>query len=75
MITWNVSAQFLRHMNVAKVNIPLHNFINGFKIVESKIENDSLVLQFAHKDHCLYQVDVMPKKISSEVKPRHHEIE
>ena len=64
MITWNVTAQFLRHMNIAKVNIPLHSFISGFKIVESKIENDSLVLQFAHKDHFLYkEPDTIPKNV------------
>jgi hypothetical protein len=74
MITWNVTAQFLRHMNIAKVNIPLHSFINGFKIVESKIENDSLVLQFIHKDHYLYK-EPDTSKMPPHVKPRHHEIE
>lgn len=74
MITWNVSAQFLRHMNLANVKIPLHSFIKGFKIIESKIENDTLILQFAHKDHCLYK-EPDTSQVSSHIKPRHHEIE
>lgn len=73
MITWSVSAQFLRHFNLAKVEIPLHNFLKGFKILESKIENDTLILQFASKDHFLNQPE--SHKIASNVKPRHHEIE
>jgi hypothetical protein len=80
MITWNVTAQFLRHINIAKVEIPLHRFLNGFKILESRIENDTLILQFAHKEHYLHQdvaqhVVSKTNKIASEVKPRHHEIE
>lgn len=80
MITWNVSAQFLRHMNIAKVEIPLHSFLNGFKILDSRLENDTLILQFAHKEHYLNQNIAQDsasntKKISSNIKPRHHEIE
>jgi hypothetical protein len=51
MITWNVTASFFRHCNLANVKIPLHQFLNDFKILETKIENDSLILQFAQKNH------------------------
>ena len=54
MITWSISAQFLRHMNIAEVKIPLHMFINGFKIIESQIKNDTLIVSFVHKNHVLH---------------------
>ncbi len=61
MITWNVTASFLKHCNLANVRIPLHNFLNDFKILDAKIENDSLVLQFAEKNHFLCDKIVVSK--------------
>jgi hypothetical protein len=76
MITWNVSAQFLRHINLAKVEIPLHSFLNGFRILESKIENDTLILQFASKDHFfVLDKEANRSKMSADIKTSHHEIE
>ena len=54
MIAWSISAQFLRHMNIAEVKIPLHSFLNGFKILESQIKDDTLILSFVHKTHVLH---------------------
>lgn len=67
MITWNVTAQFYRHMNLANVKIPLHCFLNDFKILESKIENDMLVLGFAHKEHFLNKSLMIVKPSYKEV--------
>lgn len=53
MIVWPVTAQFYRHINLASVRIPLHSFLDNFKIVSSNIENDTLVLGFAHDSHFL----------------------
>lgn len=76
MITWNVTAQFLRHINIAKVEIPLHRFLNGFKILESRIENDTLILQFAHKEHYLHQDGISgSQKPSSKEHTRVYDIE
>ncbi len=63
MIAWNVTAQFLRHINIANVKIPLHSFLNDFKILESKIENDTLILSFSHKDHFLYVIKPVEKSL------------
>lgn len=80
MISWNVTASFLKHFNLANVRIPLHQFLKDFKIVEAKIENDSLVLHFAEKNHTLHQnitQHLVPNidKVSSKIKSSHIEIE
>lgn len=67
MISWNVSAQFYRHINLANVKIPLHSFLKDFRILESKIENDMLVLGFAHKDHFLCNSLMILKPVCKEV--------
>jgi hypothetical protein len=51
MISWSVTASFLKHCNVASVRIPLHQFLNDFKVLSSVIEKDALILQFAKHDH------------------------
>ena len=67
MITWNVTAHFFRHCNLANVKIPLHSFLNDFKILESRIENDMLVLGFAHKEHFLCKDLMILKPVYKEV--------
>ena len=67
MITWNVSAQFFRHINLASMKIPLHSFLKDFNIVDSKIVDDMLVLGFAHKDHFICKEVIAYKPVCKEV--------
>ena len=44
MISWSVTASFLRILGSLEIRIPLNNIANGFTIVKSEIVNDNLVI-------------------------------
>ena len=44
MITWSKVADFIRVGNKAEIRINLFSFLNGFKIVKTKIVNDTLII-------------------------------
>ena len=44
MISWSVSASFLRILNSLEIRIPLNSIANGYKIIKSDIIDDVLVI-------------------------------
>ena len=44
MITWNKIAELVKIGNKAEIRINLLSFLNGFKIVKTKIINDTLII-------------------------------
>jgi hypothetical protein len=45
MITWSVTASFLRVLNSLEIRIPLNSIANGFKIIKTDIIDDVLVIR------------------------------
>ena len=46
MITWSKVAQFLKVGNRAEVRIELFSFLKGFKLLNTTIINDTLIITF-----------------------------
>lgn len=44
MISWSVTASFLRILGSLEIKIPLNNIANGFKIIKTEIINDVLIV-------------------------------
>ena len=44
MISWSVTASFLRILGRLEIKIPLNNIANGFKILKTEIINDVLIV-------------------------------
>lgn len=44
MISWSVTATFLRFLGSLEIKIPLNNIANGFKIIRTEIINDVLIV-------------------------------
>ena len=44
MISWSVTATFLRILGSLEIKIPLNNIANGFKIIKTDIINDVLII-------------------------------
>jgi hypothetical protein len=42
MISWSVTASFLRVLNSLEIRIPLNSIANGFKIIKTDIIDDVL---------------------------------
>ena len=50
MYFWEISARIVRYLTKAEIKIPLNSFLNGFKIVKSKIVHDTLIIKLATQD-------------------------
>lgn len=66
LVYWEISAKLVRDICRAEIKIPLNSFLNGYKIIETKIVDDTLIIKLNHK--------IEPKQIPSNIKPSHHKI-
>ena len=66
LVYWEISAKLVRDICRAEIKIPLNSFLNGYKIIETKIVDDTIIIKLNHKTE--------PQKILSNIKPSQHKI-